>query len=88
MIDNCFPFWEEVLFSITVKIIREIKYLEQGKVGMAHVVKGDLGIDPRVVLHLALKFVVDNLDWESIPWLVDALVKLAAKELDAHDGED
>ena len=55
---------------------------------MSHVVKSDLGIDPRVVLHLAFKLVVDNLDWESIPGLVDALVELATKELDTHDGEN
>ncbi len=48
---------------------------------MTDVVEGDLGIDPGVVLHLALELVVHDLDGKTVPGLVDALVKLAAEKL-------
>jgi hypothetical protein len=48
---------------------------------VSDVIEGDLGVDPGVVLHLALELVVHHLDGEPIPGLVDALVELAAEEL-------
>ncbi len=49
---------------------------------MSDVVEGDLGVDPGVVLHLALELVVDDLDGKTVPGLVDTLVKLAAEKLE------
>ncbi len=49
---------------------------------MSDVIEGDLGVDPGVVLHLALELVVHDLDGKTVPGLVDALVKLAAEKLE------
>lgn len=51
-------------------------------------VKGDLGILPRVVLLKALKFIVDDGGWQSFSFFIHAFVKLAPKDLHSHDGED
>ena len=75
-----------LLLSVSDQLVSKSN-LEQGEVGVSDVVKGDLGVDPRVVLHLALELVVHDLDGKSISGIVDALVKLSAEELDAHDGE-
>ena len=63
-------------------------HLKQGKVGVAHVVKSDLGVDPGVVLVGTLPLVLDDGDGEPQVVLIEALVELAPEELDAHDGED
>ena len=55
---------------------------------MSYVVEGDLGVDPREVLSGTLPLVGDLRDVEADVVVVDALVELPAKELNAHDGED
>ena len=51
-------------------------------------VKGDLGVDPGEVLGRALPLVGHLRHVEADVVVVNALVELPAKELDAHDGED
>ena len=62
-------------------------HLEKSQVCVSHVVKVDLGVDPRVVFLEALRFVVDLGDGQPLAKLVHALVKLASEKLDPHDGK-
>ena len=62
--------------------------LKKREVRVSDVIEGDLRVDPGVVLQLALELVVHDLDRKAIAGLVDALVKLPAEKLDAHDGEN
>ena len=55
---------------------------------MAHVVEGDLGVDPGEVFLGAFPPVVDDRGRKALVKVVHAFVEFPAKELDAHDGED
>ena len=54
---------------------------------MTDVVEVYFRVDPCVVFLEALRFVVDLGDWKPLSELVDTLVELPPKELDAHDGK-
>ena len=46
--------------SNSVYVVCLTHHLEEGEVGMAHMVEGDLGVDPGVVLSRALPLVVHH----------------------------
>lgn len=46
--------------------IRDTDHLEESEIRVAHVIEVDIAVHPRVVLHVAFSFVVNNLKIENI----------------------
>ena len=62
-------------------------HLEEGEVGVTHVIKCDLGVDPREVLLQTFHPVLHNANSKFDVVLVYTFVELPTEELDTHDGE-